>query len=157
MSILFEPSEIFKIAVKMEENGEKFYTEAAQKLNEEKVKALFNTLAKEEVSHKETFEEMLAKIDEYLPEESYLGEYLMYFKAYTEKIIFDYKKIEKEMANINDVFSALDFAINRELDSILYYNEIKKSVIKSRQGLIDKIIEEERKHFLKLSDNKKGG
>lgn len=157
MSILFEPSEIFKIAVKMEENGEKFYTEVAQKLNEEKVKALFNTLAKEEVSHKETFEEMLAKIDEYLPEENYLGEYLMYFKAYTEKIIFDYKKIEKEMANINDVFSALDFAINRELDSILYYNEIKKSVIKSRQGLIDKIIEEERKHFLKLSDTKKGG
>lgn len=155
MSILFEPSEIFKIAVKMEENGEKFYTEAAQKLNEEKIKALFNTLAKEEVSHKETFEEMLAKIDEYLPFESYPGEYLMYLKAYTEKIIFDYKKIEKEMANINDVSSALDFAINRELDSILYYNEIKKSVIKSRQDLIDKIIEEERKHFLKLSDTKK--
>lgn len=155
MSILFEPSEIFKIAIKMEENGEKFYTEAAQKLNEGKIKALLNTLAKEEVSHKKTFEEMLAKIDEYIPEESYPGEYLTYLKAYTEKIIFDSKKIEKEMANINDVSSALDFAINRELDSILYYNEIKKSVIKSRQDLIDKIIEEERKHFLKLSDTKK--
>ena len=152
MGILFDVNEIFKIAIKIEENGEKFYRNTAEKIENEKLKRLFNELADEELSHKKTFEEISEKTDDYISFENYEGEYTEYLKAYTEKLIFDQKKIEKEMENVKNVLSALDFAINRELDSILYYQEIKKMVVENKHHFVEKIIQEERKHFLKLKD-----
>ena len=45
--------------------------------------------------------------------------------------------------------------MKRELDSILYYQEIKPFVPEKERNLIDTIVTEERKHFLALSDLKK--
>ena len=47
------------------------------------------------------------------------------------------------------------FAIRREIDSINYYNEIKSFVPEEQRNLVEEIIEEERRHFLKLSEFKK--
>ena len=52
-------------------------------------------------------------------------------------------------------FRADDFAIRRELDSILYYHEIKKLVPAAQHGTIEQIIDEERKHYSILSAMKK--
>jgi rubrerythrin len=41
------------------------------------------------------------------------------------------------------------------MDSILYYHEIKRFVPASQHATLDQIIEEERKHFAKLSEVKK--
>ncbi|MDI6726248.1 MAG: hypothetical protein QMD32_04735, partial [Smithellaceae bacterium] len=54
-----------------------------------------------------------------------------------------------------DTPGAVDFAIRRELDSILYYHEIRKFLPLSEYDQIEKIIEEERRHFHKLSELKK--
>ena len=51
--------------------------------------------------------------------------------------------------------TALEFGIRRETDSILYYHEVKKFVPEARQGAIDGIIEEERRHFVRLHEMKK--
>ena len=59
------------------------------------------------------------------------------------------------MEEISDVESAIDFAIGAELKSIQYYHEIKELVPKKHYDKIDRIIEEERKHFLKLSEIEK--
>jgi len=70
-------------------------------------------------------------------------------------VIFIKESQEKELAIIKDTASAIDFAIQRELDSILYYQESKQFVHENQQKLIDDIINEERKHFAVLSDLKK--
>ena len=46
---------------------------------------------------------------------------------------------------------ALDFAIQREMDSILYYQEIKSLLGPITPGTVDTIIDEERMHFAFLS------
>ncbi|NTV54078.1 MAG: hypothetical protein HGA73_01335, partial [Syntrophaceae bacterium] len=56
---------------------------------------------------------------------------------------------------IKDVIAALDFAIGRELDSVLYYSEMKKYVTPSAQDLLEQVIEEERKHVVILTNIKK--
>ena len=91
------------------------------------VKELFIRLAGEEINHKKTFEGMLAQLADYQPPETYNGEYLTYLKSYIDgKAIFkDHPKIP-EMAKVRDRDAALDFAIQREADSILYYEEVKK-------------------------------
>lgn len=154
MSLFFDASEIFQFAIRIEANGEKFYRYAVQITEDDDVKKMFDYLADEENKHKTLFEEMLLKIEKYEPLESYPGEYLAYLRAYVDNIIFSNESFNKEVSGVKDTFSAINFGLQRELESILYYQEIKK-FIKSQHDLIDKIIDEERRHFLKLSDLKK--
>lgn len=152
---LFEPSEVFQFAIRIEENGEKFYRQMAQKFDDPKAKELFSFLANEEIKHKKIYEEMVSKIEKYEPFETFPGEYFAYLRAYADKIIFTQKKFDEEIANIKDIDAAIDYAINAELDSILYYQEIKNLVSENQRKIIEGIIEEERRHFVKLSEIKR--
>ncbi|MCK4329109.1 ferritin family protein [candidate division WOR-3 bacterium] len=153
--INFKASEIFQFAIRIEENGERFYRNMAQKIENTNMERVFTFLANEEVKHKKTFENMVSKIEKYEPPESYPGEYFTYLRAYADNIIFSQRKLEEEMSKIKGAISAVDFAIQRELDSILYFLEMKNFIPESQRNLIDGIIEEERRHFVKLSELKK--
>jgi len=155
MSIFFDASEIFQFAIRIEENGEKFYRYAVRIAEDDDAKEIFDYLADEEIHHKKTFEDLLSKIEKHEPLESYPSEYFAYLRAYVDKIIFTNEVLDKEISRVKDTPSAINFGIQRELDSILYFHEIKKFVPKSQHNLIDKIIDEERKHFSKLSELRK--
>jgi len=95
-------------------------------------------------------------MDKSTPPESYQGEYAAYLRAYVDNnIIFTKEVMDKELAKVKDTLAAFDFAIKRELDSILYYHEIKRLVPEAQHATIEQIIEEERKHFSDLTDMKK--
>ena len=51
MGLMFDPREVFQIAVRIEENGERFYREMASRIDDEEVQGLFSFLADEEVRH----------------------------------------------------------------------------------------------------------
>ncbi|MCG6535190.1 MAG: ferritin family protein [Syntrophales bacterium LBB04] len=144
--------DVVNFAVRIEENGERFYREAAEVITNQPVKELFERLAQEEIGHRKTFERLLSSLGEYNPPETYEGEYLAYLKDFIDgKAIFkDHPKIG-QLTKASSIPGALDFAIQRELDSILYYQEIKKLVDVRRADAIDLIIGEERKHFALLS------
>jgi rubrerythrin len=153
---LFESNEIYLFAMRIEENGEKFYRHAAQAAQDKESRDMFTFLAGEEVRHRKTFETMLAKMNRREVEESYPGEYLAYLKDYLDdKIIFSKSAKDTEYPEVKDTLSAIEFAIQREMNSVLYYHEVKKFVAPSQQDDIDKIIEEERRHFSQLTEIKK--
>ncbi len=152
---LLGADEVLQFAIRIEENGERFYREMARISSEDKLKKIFEILADEEVSHRETFEKMLAGVESYQPPESYPGEYFAYLRAYAEGVIFSPEVQEEARNALNDINSALNFAIRRELDSVLYYQEIKRLVPERERETIENIIEEERKHFLRLKEVKK--
>jgi rubrerythrin len=149
--IQFTPGDAMECAIQIEENGETFYRRMAEKFDDPEVKKLFTFLLGEETKHKKTYAKMLSTLDQYQTVENYPEEYYAYLKAYVEKVIFSQKRLEKEMDRIKDKESAIDFAIRAELESILYYEEMKKFVREKDHEIIEKIIEEERKHFLELS------
>jgi len=154
---VFTASDIVEVAIRIEENGVNFYKFAEQIAKQENAKKLFAGLAEAEVSHKKTFEKIFAGMEKDNLTESYEGEYGAYLRSYVDNnLIFTKDIMDKQLAQIKDTDAALDFAIQRELDSILYYHEIKKLVPASQHGTIDQIIEEERKHFLSLTAAKKG-
>lgn len=153
---IFQASDIVEIAIRIEENGINFYRFAEQLARQEEAKKLFTSLAAAEVTHKRIFEGIFAKMDKSIPPESYQGEYAAYLRAYVDNnIIFTKEVMDKELAKVKDTLAAFDFAIKRELDSILYYHEIKRLVPAAQHGTIEQIIEEERKHFSALTDMKK--
>lgn len=151
----YQGSDIFQFAIRMEENGEKFYKYAASIARDDKAREIFNRLSSEEVNHRKLFADMFSKIDTMMPKESYPGEYIAYLQSYVDgKAVFT-PAAAAELAGISDVMAALDFAIQRELDSVLYYSEMKRYVTASAQNLLEQIIEEERKHVVILTNIKK--
>jgi rubrerythrin len=156
---IFDITEVFLFAVRIEENGERFYRHAAAIAEDEAARYLFNYLADEEVTHMDTFKHIAAGLDilqANSPEqaETYPGEYVAYLRNYIDnKVVFS-KDLQAQISPITNTLAALRFAIDRETDSILYYSEIKDLVPKSEQSLVNKIIEQERKHFTKLTEFK---
>jgi len=140
--------DILEGAVRIEETGEKFYRGQAEKVEEPQVKNLFSHLAEQEAQHRETFSRMLADIK--TGETSLSGSYFSYL---TDQVVFP-SMVDRELPEELDTAAALDFAIKRELDSMLYYMEIKRAVVSSQQDVIDRIVDEERKHFTDLSELK---
>ena len=151
---IFDAKEIFKFAIRIEENGMKFYRYAAVITDDDEMRKTFNFLASEEVRHKEIFEGLLSEITKDTAFETYPDEYFNYLKTYVDNVIFTDKQFEEAMSDIKDTLSTIEFAIKRELDSILYYHEIKRFVPEKQHNLLDEIIEEERKHYTKLIDIK---
>jgi len=150
---VFKGSDIVEFAIRIEENGENFYRYAVQLAKDEDTKKVFLNLAEAEVHHKRTFEKIFAAMEKENLPETYDGEYASYLHNYVDNnIIFKKEVMETEMAKVKDVLAAIDFAIRRELDSILYYHEIKPLVPASEHWVIEAVINEEREHFKGLSN-----
>jgi rubrerythrin len=124
---LFSASDVLQFAVRMEENGELFYRQAADRTEKLEVKKLFN----------------------------YPGEYLSYLHDYIDGKIFVAPADKSATSESSNVVKALDFAIQREMEAIHYYQEMKAFVPVENHETLDKIINEERKHFAQLSEAKK--
>lgn len=146
-------SEVLQFAIKIEENGWEFYKKFAELADNEKIRQLFFLLSDDEIKHKEIFEGMLSEIETYESQEVYPPEYFSYLRAYADNIIFK-KGLDEQLKKNLDAVAIIDFAMRMELDSIAYYQETKNFVPEDQKNIIDKIIEEERKHFLKLASFK---
>ncbi|MEN6616900.1 MAG: ferritin family protein [Syntrophorhabdus sp.] len=153
---IFNAGDILQFAVRIEEDGEMFYHKAAMNAENKEVRDLFNSLADEEIRHKRIFSEMLRGIASNPPAESFRGEYAAYLRDYIDgKVVFT----QKDKGNVESgqltTLEAIRFAIGREIDSILYYHEMKQFVEKKNHDEVEKIIDEERKHFITLSEMEK--
>lgn len=150
---IFNVGDIIQFAVRIEEDGENFYRKAAAAAPNGEMQAMFNYLADEETHHKSIFSEMLSKIENIQPAETYDGEYAAYLSDYIDNKVIFTKQVQQEFGSgTKDMISAVNFAMQRETDSILYYHEIKQFVAEKYYDAIDGIINEERKHFRKLSE-----
>jgi len=152
---LFSIRDVFDIAIKIEEKGEEFYRETAKIIPQTEVKSLFEKLADEEVAHKQIFLKMAKKIGTVEINKDMRDEFYAYLEAYTQKLIFPDVKAENKVPAIRDANTALLYAIEKELDSVLYYKEVKELIPASEHPLINGIIEEERRHVVRLSELKK--
>lgn len=153
---VFAASDIMEVAIRIEENGITFYKFAEQMAKQEDAKKLFAHLADAEAAHKRTFEKFFAAMEKYNPPEQYAGEYSAYLRSYVDNnLIFTKDVMDKQLAGVKDTVAAFEFAMQRELDSILYYHEIKNLVPQAQHDAIEKIIDEERKHYAILCDMKK--
>jgi rubrerythrin len=153
--MIYNAGEILQFAVQIENNGELFYKQLSENIKDEKIKALFARLSEEEVVHKKTFQALLNEKTRYEPKENFPEEYFAYLKSFSDSLIFSSKKVREETDNMNDIVKAVEFAMRRETDSILYYYEIRELVIENDRSSINRIISEERKHYTQLSDLRK--
>jgi rubrerythrin len=147
---LLDINELLEFAVQLEEKGETFYLEWAEKSKDEGIKKLFKFLAEEESIHIETFKTLQETIGQSPAKVKPSGDYEEFFKTFVGDIVFN----AAEVKQIKDLSTALEFAKKQELDSLLFYTELRNFVSVEHEEAIINIIEEERRHFVSLSNLK---
>lgn len=143
--------QLLEYAVQVEEKGELFFREWAGKAASDDLKKIFELLAEEESIHKKTFENLKDGIGDDSADGVVPGEYDDYLRLFTEEILFAHEEA-KAAAGLHD---AVELAKKQELNSILFYSEMRTYLPKGHDGVIKKIIDEERKHYVKLSSLEK--
>jgi len=156
MGAIFEASDIVAMAVRVEQNGWKFYNTFQETLESESAKEIFKFLAGEEKKHETIFKGLLGDLGQYRPPEAYEEEYNLYMQALADSHIFKEDTAVEEIARAaKTIIEALDVGIGFEKDSILFFNELLNFVPKGQHPVIQKLIDEEKGHLLKLSKLKK--
>ena len=143
---MFTSTEIFDLAIRIEENGEAFFRSAVKKIAEPSLKSLFEWLAEQEVKHKEWFtkrkdraEMMIAPSD---LEKAGSG--------ILQNILGDqsFSLGEADLDRMSSVREILDLAIEFERDTILFFEMILSLIVDEATGTeLKEIIAEENRHI----------
>jgi rubrerythrin len=140
--------DILAMAIRLEEEGERFYRELSGHFDGE-IKKTFLELADQEKVHAEIFRKMSDQ-ESWDEMDSYLSGYAFYEVFPDTSEILKRKDLTlKEVLNI---------AISVEKDSIILYYELKDGLVNSdTQKTVKKIIEQEKEHIKKLLELKRKG
>ena len=155
-SLIFNANEAFEIAKRIERNGVAYYRRAAELIGDSAGKKLMNDLAEMEVVHEQVFAHMQQKLsgDELAetPLDPHNDAY-EFLKGMADKCVFDPKEDPLEvLKDGTDAKTILNAAIQREKDSIIFYEGIKIMVPQKFGGArLDEIIAQEMGHVIILT------
>ncbi|MCX6244417.1 MAG: ferritin family protein [Bacteroidetes bacterium] len=143
--------EIIEIAVRIEENGQEFYTAAAEMIEESSdVKGLFYDLAEKELTHIAIFQKLADKFEaetfEFNKDEA--SDYIGHL---ADTHIFGKKDAGAALAKtVSTPQQALEIAYKFENDSVHFYEELLKRTETDSKKVILQIIEEEKEHAAEI-------
>lgn len=143
----YSGQEIVEIAVRIEENGNEFYTAAAEMTaDSDEIKGLFYDLAEKEILHISIFQKLAGKFDA----ESFdfsAADASDYINHLAESHIFGKPDAGKQLAaTVTSPRSALEIAFKFENDSVAFYTELLKHTRSDAHKLVQQIIDEEKEH-----------
>ena len=147
----YSGQEIIDIAVRIEENGNEFYTNAAEMVTgTNDTKSLFLDLAEKEVMHIAIFQKLADKFDaESFDFEG--GDSSDYVNHLAESHIFGKPDSGKALAKtVKTPKEALEIAFKFENDSVAFYTELAKYARSDSKKLVQQIIEEEKEHAAEI-------
>lgn len=147
----FRGEEIIEIAVQMEEAGKLFYEKASRIAEDAKLKEMLSYLAQEEDKHIQDFTKLGEKLNyNFLPGETYAGEYEDYVRSLVSSHIFNMNQVEDLLKEIKSDKDILRLALSFEKDSIVFFHEFKNMGNQAAQEVIEDLIREERGHIKKI-------
>ena len=155
MTNLFKGSEVVEIAIDIEQNGYKFYAAIAVKAKERTTKGVFEFLAGEEKKHEDVFRNILNKIGKDELPETLTEDYELYIRAVADSHIFSRKNFAKSIETASKTTNdAIKIGVAFEKDSIIFYQEMLNFVPESQHKTVLALVDEEKKHLLKLAELK---
>ena len=160
MAYDFNADEMFQMAIKIEENGARFYRRAAELQSDPSNREMLKKLEAMEKNHKNTFEKMRSRITDaerkptvFDPADEtsqYLAAMVDTHGGEGDPSAADALTGEESMSDI------VDIAIGLEKESILFYLGLKDLVPPEHgQDKLDEIIGQERRHIIQLNGIRK--
>ncbi len=148
---MFTAQDIFDIAIRLEENGEKTYRAAMAHAPDEALKALLAWMAQEEKNHAEWFSRQKDRLRK--GEDHHLMQQLS--SALVEDVIQDqaFSLQEVDFSTIKTAEEMIRVFIGFEDDTIAFYEVLKALVMDEEvAGQLDRIIAEERNHITQFQN-----
>jgi len=151
----FSGKEILDMAVRIEENGLRYYNTAGEAATDPELKELFEVLASEEEQHIVVFNDLKRLTDEEAWKEGYdpyAEEGAQYLRAIADTEVFTNPDRGAELArSVSDGKEALRVAIDMEKDSLLFYYELQRMVLEKDRDVVASLIEQEKDHVKRLT------
>jgi rubrerythrin len=149
---LLTGDEIIEIAIRLEENGEAFYSAAAEKATTPGIKALFEDLALQEQYHRRAFQQMGRDVVELALSPEQFEE----FRAYTDALLQQsfFAKPDSALnlaAKAKDEHTALQSALDFEQEAMRFFLRLRSVVKGPGRQTVEGIIQEEEQHIERLS------
>ena len=156
MSYDFNVDEIFEMAIRIEQNGAKFYRKASKNQSDKLNREMLEKLAVMEDHHKLTFETLKKTLSDAEKIETVFdpnNESSQYLAAMVDSHGGEGSPDAADaLTGEESIKEIINIAINLEKESILFYIGLKDFVPpKYGQDKIDKIINEERRHIIQLN------
>ena len=155
----FTGKEVLDMAVRIEENGMRFYTDASKAAKSQQLKDLFSALAEEEASHIKTFLELkkaLVGSGDSTGFDPYIEDAQQYLKSMADTEVFTNPEAGKDAArSLKSEEEAVILAIGMEKDSLLFYYELERMIRESDKKVIEALIDQEKEHVRKLTNLQK--
>ena len=151
---MFSASEIFDLAIQIEENGEQFYRKALPGLPDQSFREMLLWFANEEAAHRDCFIKMKRsaphnRSDEWAAQVS--GAML---KTSLQDHLFSLDEVKLE--SIPDLTTLVATALELEQDSVMFYEIIASFVTDpDTLGQVTAIIAEEQKHIEALKERQR--
>jgi len=157
MDVKFTAHQVLEIAEQIEQNGSRFYTEAAELFDEPKLNDLFTRLAEWETTHKKLFAKMRKQFAEQIDE---LGTfdpdiYIANPRLMASLAVFAIESdTAKQFTGKETPEVVLKKAIKNEKDTVTFYEGLKAFARNlTCAETLDEIIEEEKRHIKILTQS----
>jgi rubrerythrin len=149
---------IRKLAL-IEAEGVGFYRSLAEHADDEKIRKLSRMMARAEQAHQEGFEDLAATLEKrkkVAPPSKIPSDLRQYILTLIDHRIFLSPEQAATLArNVSDLNEAVDIAIKFEKENILLLQECRAISGGSTKKLLEKIIDQERKHIVGLQRARK--
>lgn len=156
MAEKYSIQEIVKFAIEIEKEGIVFYNKISKKTKNPGLNKIFQKLESDEKKHQKKFEGILETLGH--DENEYLyhleNEYISYLHSFIEKTVFNKSKTEQIAENMKSDLDAINYAIEKEENSIKFYENMKELTPKGNIPTINVIISEENLHIRALLEIK---
>ena len=155
-SLIFNANEVFEVAKRIERNGITYYNKASELMKDEAGKKLMIELAEMEAVHEQVFAHMQKSLSSEENAEGLTDVHnndYEFLKGMADKYVFNPKEDPMKVLTPGaDPKRILDAAIEREKDSIIFYEGIK-AMVPEKFGVkrIDEIIGQEMGHIIILT------
>jgi rubrerythrin len=151
---MFSASEIFDLAVQIEENGEHFYRKALAGLPDHSLRDMLQWIANEEAAHRECFLVMKKLAPKNTSDEWAHQVSGAMLKSSLQDHVFSLDEVDLEA--VTDLEAMLETAMVLEQDSVMFY-EIIASFVTEPHTLrqLKAIIAEEQKHIEALKERQR--
>ena len=153
--VYFTGKEVLDMAVKIEENGLRYYTDAAGASKSADLKTLFTFLADQEKDHIKIFtglRKLLADTDAESSQADYGEEATLYLNALADSEVFTSPNEGARLAkSVKSDKEAVELAIGMEKDSLLFYYEIQKMIRPQDASVLEHLIAQEKDHVRRLT------
>jgi rubrerythrin len=150
---VFTAAEAINMALRVEQNGEAFYTAAADKAQDAQVKALLADLALQERGHYRVFQKLAGSAGQApaLPAADW-EQYDEYVQAALSNALFaGPDKALAAAAGARDTQETLRVALGFEKDTLLFFYDLRDVAPEADRPLVDQIIREEKRHARRLA------